>query len=74
MFATGRSSDIPEVSVPVGARQAADDGKRLTRRQFMLLVAHETDVAVKRRPTAMKGSLPQTKFDYHEKITLKGRA
>jgi hypothetical protein len=50
-------------------RQQSDDQKRDSRHSMMKVVAKATDVLVKRAPVANRGMLPQTQWDYHERIT-----
>jgi hypothetical protein len=39
----------------------------------MDVVAKATDVMVKRAPVANKGELPQTRWEYHERINTRWR-
>jgi hypothetical protein len=70
MQGTGRSPVMSEDEKAAEAqmRQRAKDMKRDTRRTFMKVVAHATDVLVKRAPLTKKGQLPHTRLAYHEKI------
>jgi hypothetical protein len=70
MQATGRTP-IPTteaVNRKDSDRQKSDDTKRESRLSLMKVVAKATDVTVKRAPVAKKGELPETQWDYHERI------